>query len=127
MVSSDGGKDVSNSAGIIHPDNISEDIIGSSVQEVKNGHMVVYKDGESGWSLTQGETVNLHVDVESVLKDGQTAVIGYVNDDVYTDIFVGKIDGRKDIEFIIPANGEYEFYFIGASSDTIYVQSFEVE
>lgn len=127
MVCSDGGKNVDNSAGIIYPNNISKDISGLSVQEVKNGHMVVYEGGESGWSFTQGETVNLHVDIESVLQDGQTAVIGYVIDDVYTDIYAGKIDGTKDIEFIIPANGEYAFYFIGASSDTIYVQSFEVE
>lgn len=126
MVSFDGGKDAYHSAGIIDPDNISMRNTGPSAHEVPNGHMVVYKDGESGWNFTQGETVNLRVDIDSVLKDGQTAVVGYVIDDMYTDIFTRKIDDRIDFDFIVPADGEYVFYFIGASSDIIYVQSFEV-
>ncbi len=125
-VSFNGGKDAYNSVDIIHPDNISMRMSGLSVHEVKNGHMVIYKDGKNGWSLTQGETVKLQIDIDNVLKDGQTAVVGYVIDDVYTDIFVGKIDDSKVFEFVVPADGEYAFYFIGASSDTIYVQSFEV-
>ena len=88
--------------------------------------MVIYNDGENSWNLTQGEIVNLQVKIDNVLKDGQTAVIGYVVDNIYTDIFIGKIKENKTVEFTVPDDGEYTFYMIGASSDTMNVQSFEV-
>lgn len=98
----------------------------SSEHEVNNGHMVVYKYGENGWNLTKGKTVKLQISIEDILADGQTAVLGYIVDHTYTDIFSGKLKGDKTVEFTIPDDGEYMFYIIGASSDTICVRGFEV-
>lgn len=98
----------------------------SPEHEVNNGHMVIYKYGENGWNLTKGKTVKLQISIEDILADGQTAVLGYIVDHTYTDIFSGKLKGDKTVEFTIPDDGEYMFYIIGASSDTIYIQSFEV-
>lgn len=76
--------------------------------------------------LTLGETIRVNVNIKDILKDGQTAVIGYVLDHSYQDIFSGKITQNKLIEFTAPRKGSYAFYFIGASSDTIHIQSVSV-
>ena len=125
-ISLDEGNAADGSADMIDLNNISMITNGSTVHEIKNGHMVIYNDGENSWNLTQGEIVNLQVKIDNVLKDGQTAVIGYVVDNIYTDIFIGKIKENKTVEFTVPDDGEYTFYMIGASSDTMNVQSFEV-
>ena len=103
-------------------------LINRSVSEhnVENGQMVLYKDQDKAWSLRQGETVCIDVTIEDVLKDGQTVVIGSVIENCYSDIFIGKISQRKSVEFTAPKEGDYVFYLIGASSDTIRIQSLSV-
>lgn len=98
----------------------------TSKHDVKNGQMVLYKNQNKTWSLKQGETIRVNVNIKDILKDGQTAVIGYVLDRSYQDIFSGKITQNKSIEFTAPRKGSYAFYFIGASSDTIHIQSVSV-
>lgn len=115
----------------------------ASAHDVKNGHMVMYHYGDKDqkWNIgesdlidirngnrkfVQGETVQLEVRIEDVLKDGQTAVIGYINGDTCTELFCGKISHEKAIVFTAPETGEYDFYLIGASSDTIHIKSFAV-
>lgn len=46
--------------------------------------------------------------------------------DLYTDLFSDKIITQQSIDFTAPKTGEYYFYFIGASSDTIRIQSFSI-
>lgn len=94
--------------------------------DVKNGQMVLYKNQNKTWSLQQGETICIDVNTKDIFEDGQMAVIGYAMDDSYTDIFSGKIAQNKSIEFTAPKEGNYAFYFIGASSDTIHIQSLSV-
>ncbi len=95
----------------------------ASEHNVENGQMVLYKNQNRTWPLKQGETICIDVNIEDVLKDGQTAVIGYVIDNLYTNIFSGKITQNESVEFTAPKEGNYAFYFIGASSDTIRIQS----
>lgn len=95
--------------------------------DVKNGQIAIYKNEDKNWSLKKGQTINLEFNIESSLKDGQTAVIGYINDNIYTNVFSDKIFRDKSIEFTAPENGEYAFYLIGASSDTIKVQSLSIK
>ena len=97
-----------------------------SEHDVENGKMVLYKNQDKIWSLKRGETICIDVNIKDILKDGQTAVIGYVIEDSYIDIFNGKITQKKSIKFTAPKEGDYTFYFIGASSDTIHIQSLSV-
>lgn len=160
----------------------------SAVHDVKNGHLVVYRNEEGDWTLQQGEKVTIDIsisdldnrsfsivrtfdswdDVQKVEAEifyedenfsgfltfrsayrieeserftvvfaddsyndihlkGQTAVIGYIVDGVAREIFSGRIAGSQSITFYAPEDGEYEFYLIGASSDTIYVQSLSIK
>ncbi|MCM1049494.1 MAG: hypothetical protein NC433_13840 [Clostridiales bacterium] len=94
--------------------------------DVQNGQMLLYKDQNNTLSLKQGETICIATNIEDIFKDGQTAVIGYVIDNSYTDIFSGKITHNKSIEFVAPKAGNYTFYLIGASSDTIHIKSFSI-
>ena len=94
--------------------------------DVTNGQLIIFENEESNRTWNQGKTINLEVCIDAVLEDGQTTVIGYVMDDTYTDIFRGKITDNKSIEFMAPETGEYSFYVIGASSDTIHIKSFTV-
>lgn len=98
----------------------------ASEHDAENGQMVLYRDQNKTWSLKQGETICIDVTIEKVFKDGQTAVIGYAIDNSYTDIFNGKITHNKTIEFAAPKEGNYTFYLIGASSDTIHIQSLSI-
>lgn len=98
----------------------------ASEHDAENGKMILYKDQNETWSLKQGETICIDVNIEDVFKDGQTAVIGYVIDNSYTDIFSGKITHNESVEFVAPKEGNYAFYFIGASSDTIYIHSLSI-
>ena len=97
-----------------------------SEHDAENGQMVLYKDQNKTWSLKQGEKICIDVNIEEVFKDGQTAVIGYVSDNSYTNIFRGKITHNESVEFVAPKDGNYAFYFIGASSDTIHIQSLSI-
>lgn len=58
---------------------------------------------------------------------GQTAVIGYIVDGAARELFSGRIAGSQTIDFYAPRDGEYEFYLLGASSDTIHVQSLSIQ
>ena len=103
-------------------------LINGTVSEhnAENGQMILYKDQNKTWSLKQGEKICIDVNIEDLFEDGQTAVIGYVIDNSYTDIFSGKITHNESVEFVAPQDGNYAFYFIGASSDTIHIQSLSV-
>lgn len=98
----------------------------TSEHDAENGQIILYQDQNKTWSLKQGETICIDVNIEDVLKDGQTVVIGYAIDNSYTDIFTGKVKHNKSIEFAAPKEGNYTFYFIGASSDTIHIQSLSI-
>lgn len=93
---------------------------------IKNGQMVVYRNEGHAWTLKKDDGLRIDVETEYVLKDGQTAEIGYVADGVYVSLFRGKIPQRETIEFTAPEEGDYMFYLIGASSDTINVQSLTI-
>ena len=95
-------------------------------QDVKNGQLLFLKDGHESWKMNQGETISLDIHIKDFLEDGQYAVIGYVMNDLYTDLFSDKIITQQSIDFTAPKTGEYYFYFIGASSDTIRIQSFSI-
>lgn len=97
-----------------------------SEHDAENGQLILYRDQNKTWSLKQGETICIDVNIEDVLQGGQTAVIGYVIDNSYTDIFSGKITHNELVEFAAPKEGNYAFYFIGASSDTIHIQSLSI-
>lgn len=98
----------------------------TSEHDAENGQIILYQDQNKTWSFKQGETICIDVNIEDVLKDGQTVVIGYAIDNSYTDIFTGKVTHNKSIEFAAPKEGNYTFYFIGASSDTIHIQSLSI-
>lgn len=97
-----------------------------SEHDVENGKLVLYKNQNKTWSFKQGETICIDVNIEDVLKEGQTAVIGYVIDNSYIDIFSGKILQNESVEFTAPDEGDYAFYLIGASSDTIHIQTLSI-
>lgn len=101
----------------------------ASGHDVPNGHLVIYEDEENDRTWNKGKTINLEVCIDDVLEGGQTAVIGYVTDGTcnYGEIFKGKIIDHKTIEFTVPETGEYSFYVIGASSDTIHIKSLAIE
>lgn len=98
----------------------------TSEHEAKNGQMLLYKDQNKTLSLKQGEKICIDVNIEDIFNDGQTAVIDYVIDNSYTDIFSGKITHNKSIEFVVPKDENYTFYLIGASSDTIHIKSLSI-
>lgn len=96
---------------------------GASKHDVKNGEMVLYEKNGKPWSLKQGEKCCIQVTTEKIFEEGQTGVIGYVVNGFYTDIFSDSIIQNESVEFTVPQDGDYTFYFIGASSDTIHIQS----
>lgn len=98
----------------------------AATHAVKNGQLCIYKDGKNNKAFEQGERVTLEIDIENVLAEGQTTVIGYINDNSYMDVFKGRIIDHKSITFTIPKKGKYDFYLIGASSDAIQVRSFSI-
>lgn len=91
--------------------------------DIENGYTAIYKKGDKDWTLEKGETVNLSFHIKKQLEDGQTAVIGYIKNNIYTDFFVNKIRDEISIKFVAPDDGEYSFYLVGASSDKIEVTS----
>lgn len=98
-----------------------------SACDADNGEMLILKSGNTDWMLERGETVHFTIDIENILIDGQTVVIGYQNGDTDTDMFHGKIKDHQTISFSIPETGAYSFYLIGASSDTIHIRSLSIE
>ena len=96
--------------------------------DVPNGYFMIYENDGNNRTWNRGKTISLEVCIDDVLEDGQTAVIGYITDGTRTktEVFRGKIIDNKTIEFIVPKTGEYSFYVIGASSDTIHVKSLTV-
>lgn len=98
-----------------------------SACDADNGELLILKNGNTDWMLERGETVHFTIDIENILIDGQTVVIGYQNGDTDTDMFHGKIKDHQTISFSIPETGAYSFYLIGASSDTIHIRSLSIE
>lgn len=91
--------------------------------DMENGQLIICKNGETDWLMKQGETMTLDISIENILNGGQTVVIGYLNNDTYTDIFNGRIINQQTITFTAPKTGAYSFYLIGASSDTVRIRS----
>jgi len=92
-----------------------------------NGIMTVYKNNGESWSLKQGQAVNFVFNVKAI-KDReipQKIMFGYFKDGVYTEYSddAYSLKGETAFDFIAPEDGDYFFFFINASSDTIYVKS----
>jgi len=90
-----------------------------------NGRMAVYTNAGGTWSLKKGETVTITFNVKVVdgHENGQGIQFGYLKDGTYTEYSSTSLSGETSITFCTPEDGEYNFYFINASSDTIYVNS----
>jgi hypothetical protein len=90
-----------------------------------NGHMAVYTNNGDTWSLKQGEFVTIIFEVKAVdgHENGQCILFGYLKDGVYTEDSTISLLGKTSISFCVPEDGEYSFFFINYSSDTIYVDS----
>lgn len=90
-----------------------------------NGHMAVYTNDGDTWSLKKGDAITITFDVKAVEghENGQGIQFGYLKDGVYTGYTEARLFGETPLSFCAPEDGEYNFFFINASSDTIYVNS----
>jgi len=95
-----------------------------------NGIMTVYENNGESWSLKQGQAVNFVFNVKAI-KDReipQRIMFGYLKDGVYTEYSDDAyfLEGETAFDFIAPEDGDYFFFYINASSDTIYVKSLTI-
>lgn len=90
-----------------------------------NGRMAVYTNNGGAWSLERGQVVTFTFSVKAI-KDRdipQGITFGYLKDGVYMEYTesVCRLQGESSFTFTAPEDGDYNFFWINASSDTIYV------
>lgn len=89
---------------------------------------VIYKlpaASKKWFSESETYTINLKI-VDRNFDYGQGTHIGYVSDGTRTQLFSGQIKKTVSVDFIVPKDGEYEFYVECASSDPLLVESIRI-
>ncbi|MDR1132096.1 MAG: M56 family metallopeptidase [Oscillospiraceae bacterium] len=101
---------------------------GASVDHKRaNGEMAVYTDNGGAWSINSGQTVTVTFNIKAVEshENGQGIAFGYLKDGIYTEYteYDYRLQGETEIPFVAPEDGDYCFFMVNFSSDTIYVNS----
>lgn len=96
--------------------------------KVNPENMVVYDNNGLPWSFEQGQKVSLCV----ILKDrnfskGQQIEFGFNCENSKETVFAAQVKAGFTISFTVPKTGDYYFYLINSSSDSILVKSFTLE
>lgn len=94
---------------------------------IYNGDMCVFSENGTGWKLSQGDVLELELQMAQVKhyeSKGQTAEIGYIcNGEMHelTGEEIYKLKQTGKFSFSAPVDGVYNFYLINYCIDSMYL------
>jgi hypothetical protein len=101
--------------------------------KVNNGEMAIYTNNGGTWSLQNGQTIDITLDVTH--EDWWGVLIGYYKDGEYNlygydpDLNIDQrhiISGKKTLQITVPEAGDYSFFMINCSAGPMLVNSYTI-